>query len=269
MKRYILAIAVLGLAVVASSYALTEGHLELVIRSERTSYSLGEPIQFDFEIKNTSNKNIVILNGLGHLDGYLSVWISKEGKPFEKYDHTKWGIMDSSKITTVRPNESVINKALIFWNNKPKFSNSVASDIAERASVGRIMTDYAFPEAGTYYVKASYSIFEADQAEAMRIESPPVKINITEPTGDDLKVWNIIKDRGEFAYFIQESEFPISSHKTRERTEFEEEIQQIVDRYPNSLIVNQMERSLQRFRASEEKIRKASQQFKTNIQNKP
>lgn len=243
--------------------------LELEVKPQKETYQLGEPIQFEFGIKNASNKNIVILNGLGHLDGYLSVWISKDGKPFEKYDHTKWGITHSSKITALRPNESVINKALVFWNSKPKFSNSVASDIAERASAGRIKTDYAFPEAGTYYVKAAYSIFAADQAEATRIESQPVKIDIAEPTGDDLKVWNIIKDRGDFAYFLHEGEFLISSYKTQERAKFEQEIEVIINQYPDSMIATRMQHRLENYRSNENKIKKLTQKFKTKAQQKP
>lgn len=262
MKRYVLVTAILGIVIGASSFTFKEGQLELIVKSERTSYMLGELTQFEFKLKNMSNQDLVILNGLRNLDGYLSVWISKDGKVFEKYDHTKWGTVDSLRVTTLKPNQSAINKAVVFWNSKPKISSSIASDIAERASSGRILTDYAFPESGTYYIKASYSIHLSGQTEGLRIESSPVKIRVTEPTGKDLEVWKRIKDSGDIAYFIQEGDIPISSYKTEQRSLLRREIEEIIEQYPGLLITNQMEKSLQTLRTTEEKIKTATERLR-------
>jgi hypothetical protein len=264
LKRYfIIGSATLVLLIAASSYALKGSQLELIVRSEKPSYSLGELPFFEFEVKNTSSKDIIIVNSLRTAEGYLSVWISKDGKIFEKYDHLKWGIGEREIIATLKPKQTTTtNRASVFWNSKPKFSNSVSSDIAERASAGRILTDYAFPEAGTYYIKASYTIFLGGQAEGVRIESSPVEINITEPTGDDLKVWNKIKENGDFAYFIQEGDFLISSYKTDKRSKLRKEAEEIISQYPDSLIVKQMEKSLQQLRTTEEKMRVFSEKLK-------
>lgn len=269
MKRFILASAVMGLVIVASSFALEHGQLELIVRSDQTSYILGELLQFEFEIKNNSQKEIVIVNGLRHLDGYLSVWISKDGRIFEKYDHRKWGTGDSMRITTLKPNESTINKAWVFYNSKPRFSDSVTPEIAQRESAGRILTDYAFPESGVYLLKASYSIYLAGESEAVRIESSPVTINITEPTGDDLRAWNKIKDKGDIAYFMQEGDFLIPSYKSEERAKLQVEIEGILAEHPNSIYAGPLRQSLEKYTANEEKRKAFQRQMKQRQKPEP
>lgn len=263
MKHFIILTSItLSLLVMTSSFASSKGELKLILRPEKPSFILGEVVKFNFELKNNGKKDLVILNSPSPMGGYLSVWVSKDGKTFEKYDHTRWGIKDSGQITTLRPNESVLNDAMLFWNNKPKFSNSIAPDVLERAAEGKIKTDFVFPVAGTYYIKAGYSVHLSNETEALRIESSPVKIYISEPTGKDLEVWNKIKDNGDIAYFIQEGEMPISSYKTEQRNRLRREIEQIIEHYPDSLIVTQMEKSMQSLRTTEEKIKAATERLK-------
>jgi CRISPR/Cas system-associated endoribonuclease Cas2 len=64
----------------------------------------------------------------------------------------------------------------------------------------------------------------------------------------------LIKDKNEIGFFIQESDFRSHSNP-QEKEKLKCEIDQIVNKYPNSVIANQAKQSLERFRAVEEKIK--------------
>jgi hypothetical protein len=95
-----------------------------------------------------------------------------------------------------------------------------------------------------------------------KVESEPIKIVINEPVGEDLEVWNKIKDNGNFAYFIQEDEIRIPSFKPDEREKFSKEFEQIINQYPNSLYTQSFRLSLDRFQAAEAKRQESMQKLK-------
>ncbi len=270
MKRFVFLGAVLLVSLAIASSVSTKdiqtNHLELRVTSQKGSYQVGEVPFFDFVVTNKSDQDVVVLNSLRRDEGYLTVWISNDGRTFERYEHTKWGVGEADTIAKIKSGQSVVNSASVFWNSTPTVSGTIAPDNLQRATAGKIQTHYAFPIAGVYYVKAAYTVRTAKQTEAVQIESEPIRVLITQPVGDDLTVWEKIKDRGDIAYFIQEGEIPISNSRAHEKANFEREIEAIIEQYPDSLIVNQMEQSLRSFRAKEEKIRKYSEHFKTKIQ---
>lgn len=234
--------------------ANSQTKLEFKITASKSVYLAGELNKFTFEITNKSNENVSFANSLRTGAGYLKVFISKENGNFNRYIGPRWGKDDASyRIITLKPNEKVKNEASIFWNVKPIISNSSPPDVIKRATDGNILTDYAFPEAGIYHMKASYLIFFTKQKNPVLIESEPIQINIEEPIGDDLEVWNKIKDNGDFAYFIQEGDFRIPIYKTDERAKFQKEIEQIINQYPNSFYAQSLKQSLDKFNLNEEK----------------
>lgn len=109
--------------------------LELVVKPQKETYQVGELPFLDFVLTNKGDQDVLILNSLRADEGFLTVRISKDGRIFEKYDHRKWGTGDSMRITTLKPNESTINKAWVFYNSKPRFSDSVTPEIAQRESL--------------------------------------------------------------------------------------------------------------------------------------
>ena len=242
------------LQIACTRSASSQTKLELEITASKPSYMVGEFNSFNFEITNKSNERVFFANALGAGTGYLKVFISKGDNNFKRYVGPRWGKDDAIPgVLTLKPNESVKNTTTIFWNVKPVISNSSPPDVIKRATEGKILADYAFPEAGTYYVKASYTIFFAKQANPIIIESEPIKVIIEKPVGEDLEVWNQIKDSSNFAYFIHEGDFLIPSYKPEERAKFQEEIEQILIDHPNSFYASSLRQSLDKFRANEAK----------------
>lgn len=227
--------------------------LELSVIPSKVNYMLGEVVTLSFKLTNKNDEKISIIGNLKTSDGYLNVYLSQEGDNYRKYIHSKWGTENTKRQPiNFSPNENVTNSATILWNSKRE-TEGLNNEVAKKATEGRILTHYAFPESGTYFVKASYYIYFVTQERPVLIESEPIQITIEEPVGEDLEVWNIIKDNGDFAYFLQESDFKIPSYKTNEREKFRLKIERILNQYPNSFYTNSLEQSLDRFKASEAK----------------
>jgi len=234
----------------------TSKQLELSVIPSEVNYMLGEVAALSFKLTNVSDEDVSILGDLNTSDGYLNVYVSQNGRNFSEYRHTKWGIKDAkSQPIKLSPSESVTTSATILWNRKPE-TKGLNTDVAEKATEGRILSHYAFPEVGTYFVKASYYNYFTKEAKPVLIESEPVQITIEEPAGEDLEVWNKIKDDGDIAYFIQEGDFRIPFYKTEERIKFKREIEQLLNQYPNSFYAQSLQQSLDKFKATEEEKRK-------------
>jgi len=59
------------------------------------------------------------------------------------------------------------------------------------------------------------------------VDSEPIAITVEEPIGEDLEVWNRIKNDGKFAFFIQ--------------------VEDILQKYPRSIYAAPLRRSLEKF----------------------
>lgn len=232
--------------------------IELTIDSSKESYLPGEVVNLTISATNKSNESVRLFNDLSPEYGYLSVFISHDNIEYKMYNHVHWGVRDS-KLTHIvlKSNERVNTSAAILWNSKPKFDASqLAPETIKAATDGKILTDYAFPESSTYYIKAVYSAYFIDNNQSrtrVKIESEPIQITIKEPTGEDLKIWNKIKDNGEIAYFIQEGSFKAPESEKREKLKME--VEQIINESPDSPISSQMKQSLNKLRANEEKAK--------------
>lgn len=268
---FLIAICLLLISGLSSFSYMQEGQekeLELLVKPSKQSYVLGEVVRLDFVIKNSGVKDITIMGSLKIEDGYLNVYISKDGKNFGQYNHTKWGTDDTYRPPVkLKPGEGITNSATILWNMKPNI-NGLNETVAKKAVEGKILTDYAFPEAGTYFVKASYYIYSTNQQGAVLIESDLIKIVIEEPASEELEVWNKIKNNGDIAHFIQEGDFSVPIYKTKERENLRQEIEQIINQYPNSFYTESLQQSLAKFRAAEEKRQEYLQKIQKQ-QEKP
>ncbi|MGI8640247.1 MAG: hypothetical protein ACR2MG_09825 [Pyrinomonadaceae bacterium] len=251
----------LGLASISYMQNSKEHFLEITVKPSKDVYLLGEVVPLDILVKNKGAKSTKIFGGLATQDGSFSVSISRNNKTFKKYNYTNWGRADTKrKPIELDSGESVSNLVTVFWNNKPKISDSLAPNAIKQATEGKILTDYAFPESGDYYVKVSYFMYFT--AEPILLESEPIKITIEKPVGENLEVWNKIKDNGEIAYFIQEGDFHIPSYKTEEREKLKQEIEQIINQYPNSFYAESLQQSLEKFQAVEAKRQESLQKLK-------
>ena len=221
--------------------------LQIEISSSKDNYLLGETVFLDFEVKNNSSTDIRV-KGVDLDSNYVSIYIAFEGKAFKKYTHSrikegKWWMLKAGQIVTSRSG--------ILWNFSPAKTSANLNDLEET----HILTDYTFPEPGVYLIKAVWGI--PSNENPIKVESKPIQILINEPVGDELKVWNKIKNRDDIAYFIQESDFKTS--KPEEREKLLKEIEEITAKYPNSLLGNQIKQSLGKFSENEERIKEKNQ----------
>lgn len=239
------------------------GKLKLAVNSSKTAYKLGEVVSLSFELKNESKEDISIKDIFGVGTGYLSVYISQDsGKTFQKYEHG-WGLADiANALTVLKPDESVKSSATILQHYKPNGLAGESREVINTVSKTTIMTDYAFPKEGTYYIKAKYLASVKGKKNAIQTESEPIQITIEEPTAEDLEVWNKIKDNGDIAYFLQEGDFKIPTYKYKEREKLRQVVEQILIDHPNSSYVQPLKQSLEKFQTTEEKTKENLERIK-------
>lgn len=228
----------------AGSSKLEENGLILKLNASKQNYIKGEIVSLNIKVTNTSSSDIS-LRGANVESGYLKIFVSPINQEFRQY--INGGMRTKTGSFVIRGGETIESQATILWNSKPDIKN-LSDNAVKIYKDSQLMTTYAFPNAGIYLIKAVLIIPGETQT---KIESEPMKIVVSEPVGDDLKVWNLIKDKGEIGYFIQQNEMRL--YKPEEREKLLDEIKQIVSSNPNSLLAGQMKQKLEKFRIDEEK----------------
>jgi hypothetical protein len=228
-----------------------KNYIEVAITSLNETYSLGEVVPVHLVIKNIDSKEVTVY---GDLD-FAKLYISQDGKTYKECTNSARKRPDENRSPIkLSPNASILNNETILWNSDKQ---NVEYSWKER----RVLTDYVFPMAGDYYIKAKYGIYVSSKP--IFLESKPIKITVTEPKGEDLEVWNKIKDNGDFAYFIQYGDLLKPYDKTEQQAKFQTEVEQILTDYPNSFYATPLQQSLDKFRANE--VRR--QEFLQKAQN--
>jgi hypothetical protein len=180
----------------------------LQIESTKKSYKLGEVINLELSWINKSEK---LFKMPSVENGYLHIWIASSDQNFKEYKGSNWGNKDSGK--GVRAGDTFKTQITLLWNQRTPQNPTVMKD--------RLATDYVFSTSGVYFIKATASIWNNDEKNT--VESEPIQIVVNEPVGDDLVIWNKIKDNGEFAYFMQENN--LLTAKTKEREKLQKDIE--------------------------------------------
>lgn len=227
--------------------------LKVNIKSPKSVYILGEVIPINVELRNEGSSDIS-LNGTDAQSGYLKVLISNSPNDFKEYTNAAWGNKKQPR-KTLRAGQRVQSQATVLVNVVPEVSH-LNEDAAKRESKGKIMTGYAFPKAGVYFIK---TVLHIPGENPIILESDSIQIMVNEPVGEDLEVWNKIKDRADIAYFLQESQS--IAHNYEEREKFAQEVEQIAKKHPTGTLASQINRSLEKFRASELKRK----EFRDNL----
>jgi hypothetical protein len=224
--------------------AASEINLNLNI-SKRTAY-LGEMISLETEITNNASVPIYLE---GDSNYAVAIKIAfKEDKEYKLYaPEGPLVSLDGVYIPMkINPQEVFRNQKTLLWNFKPEVSH-LNEDVAKSETEGRIMSDYVFLNPGTYYVKAEVVVLKNEKP--VRVESAPVKIRIKEPKGENLIVWNKIKENGEFAHLLQESRMTRGYHAPEEIEKFLSEVEQIISDHPKCLYAEPFRQSLAKFKA--------------------
>lgn len=231
-------------------------NLNVKVNSAKQNYIQGEVINLNFEINNDSSLDIP-LKGVDVESGYLKIFVASADQKFKAYSNSAWG-REKTKGIIIKVGQTVKSQAMILWNFSPvnRFSN------LEGFEESHVMTDYAFPKSGTYFIKA---VLYIPGETPNKIESEPIQVIIDEPVGDDLKVWNQIKDNGDIAYFLQQGRTPTYQDEKAEK--LLKEVKQIAEKYPNSNLAGQMKQKLEKFRKDEEKRKEMLEKAKVKPEN--
>ncbi|MBK9155810.1 MAG: hypothetical protein IPM25_16650 [Chloracidobacterium sp.] len=251
-RNVILMVAVLIFCIAISSLTLAGLQarealpIEIELTPAKSNYMLGEVVHVVATIRNSSDVNVLLPRDVFD---QLQLQISMNGISYANYIGKARGLQieDANEIE-VGPGEKIDYTYRMLWNSKPQVSH-LNADAAERMSKGRILTNFAFPEKGTYYVRA---VLTAQKLQKRLFESEPVRIVISMPAGDDLKVWKTIERNPEIAYFLQEGDFPIPTYKFQERAGLVEDIQELIQSFPHSSYTMKLTDNLDRFRVVEQ-----------------
>lgn len=227
------------------------------LSAAKTTYTVGEVVSVKVLIHNKSSQTLSLPQNLYE---YVSFQVSEDGGEFKTYTGIGKGFRIDGLMSDMQlqPNKSLIFPNTIFWNAKPEVSHLNAG-AAQRITKGRMLTDYAFPKAGAYFVKATLNLPRPGENE-LRLESAPVKITVTEPEGEDLAVWNKIRNRGDIGYFIQSGDFNTFEPETREN--LRREVEELAAVYSTGSIARSLSRGLERLQINEAKRKAALEKLK-------
>ncbi len=212
--------------------------LKLFVSTPKNTFTAGEIIPFEAQLKNESSEDVILEDTLDPTYGSLKFYLFDGKKNFKySYINPNWGILEvNGSGIKIKKNEAVTNSGQILAGIK-----------SDKRS------EYYFDTSGTYYLQASYQIQLKGQIKFFELKSELIKIIITEPLGEDLEVWSQIKNRGDYGYFIQNGDFLEPFYKVEERKKLQQEIEDILNKYPNSLYAEPLRNSLVKFKASEAK----------------
>ncbi len=223
-----------------------DSKLKLVVNSSKNTYLVGEVIPLSIALTNQSEEELFLENTIDPIYGSLKFYVSNDdGSIRYEYMNPKWGILEVNSFVRIEPDEKITNSKTL-----------LAKINSDRSAT------YFFQKPGKYNLKVSYQIRYAKNPSNVLIESEPVQITIEEPVGEDLEVWNKIKDDGNFAYLIQEGDIRIPDYKPEERGKFLEKVEQIINQYPNSFYARSLTQSLDKFQAAEAKRQETMQKLK-------
>ncbi len=226
--------------------------------ANKSTFILGEPITVEFEFINTGESPIRI-GKYGVEVGSLKIFIAYvQNGEYKEYFGSGWGRKQGKEIFLEPKQSHKYKEVTILWNGKPNVSH-LNETAAARVLKGKITTEYAFPEPGIYFIKGLSYFGENSNP----IESKPIQIVINEPVSDDLEVWNQIKGNREIAYLMQNDSF--DTGKDEEKSKLINKVEQIIQKYPNSIYSEYLGKSLEKFKAHEMQ----RNEFYKNINRKP
>lgn len=259
MKVLLLAVAVVSSVVVSSlvqskaESSTSQGFDKLVleVRSDKKSYLPGEPINLKFKVVNHTEEDIPLSPGSDVETGRLQVFIAAGGGEYLRYVGPRWGLSDVAYpkplLLNKKGRESFETEAVVLWNQQVPTSH-LNERAAKRAAKGRIPSAYALLAAGEYRIKAVL----ADHKTGQRIESEAIEITVEEVAGDDLLVWNAIKNDGRYARFLHNGELKEHPESPAAR-EFIDNLERIAALHPNSRYAAHINRNLEKYKKHLEK----------------
>lgn len=216
--------------------------VSLKVASEKKEYYLGEVVSVETRLTNNTSKPLYI-HGDSRNGTVIKIAFNQDST-YRMYSPPSLGFtLDGVNVPdTVAPHKTLARNKNILWNDKPDVSH-LNADAARPIVEGRILTDYAMPEAGTYFVKFC-AIIEVN-GKMTTFESKPIEIIVKSPEGADRPIWKEIKENGNLGRFLQTSEFPRRTYRwVDEQNEFEGKIRELIHANPNGIYAESLRRNL-------------------------
>ena len=156
-----------------------------------------------------------------------------------------WGVRDAIHIEPLilKPGEAFESEAVMLCNpvlETSHLNEATAKRARERENL--VQGNYVLTKPGYYFVKAILRDPRSDNI----IESTPVRIFADRPQGDDLDVWNKIKDRRDYAFFIQTGS--VGNVGDQHSKKVANDLQEIVTLHPTSKYADKIRKSLNEYR---------------------
>ncbi|MSU76571.1 MAG: hypothetical protein EXS16_00605 [Gemmataceae bacterium] len=160
----------------------------------RKEYVLGEPVLFDLRLHNRSKAPINVLEVF--VESHRSearLWIAAKGDIFQEFQKFSVAEKRDRRGLMLEPNKSLHYQYRVLVQMEPQFH-------------------MAFPKPGEYQVYAVYPLSLSGGPQGVLIASSVVTVHITEPVGEDAKVWAKLNKR-DFLIFIQADRELTEEHK--------------------------------------------------------
>ncbi len=241
--------AVFSLLMARDSSGQQLKQLQLELQADKESYLPGEVITLNFKLRNNSTETVALRKSMDVGIGNLRVFITDESGAYKEYKGPRWGLLDGmGGGVKIAPGATMEAKATVLHNHV--ISTAHLNPLyAEQIAKSYVMTSYALPQSGTFYLKAVLN----DVQRYNSIESAPLRINIESPQGDDLEVWKQLKDKADIALFMQTGEVSGRADGMK-AAEIETLLRKIETEYPNSRYIESLRAGLTKHRALMEKI---------------
>lgn len=223
----------------------------------KESYMLGEPVRAQFKFVNNGETTKTVPSD-GVEVGTLKVFIAdRENGEYKEYRGSGWGTEKGRPLDLKPGLTHEYSEVTILWNGKSTKLIHFSEDERREALRGRISTEYAFQVPGVYWIKGLSYV----GTDFKPIESKPIRVEVKEPTGEDLEVWTQIKGNREIAYLLQKGAFDTDDESTKQ--ELISTVDQILNEHPESVYSSYLRPNLEKFKADEirrkEMLKKAMQ----------
>lgn len=228
----------------SAAAASPDNHLpvSVTLKTDKTTYVLGEVVEVEFTTENSGKTPLSIYEPSVDV-GSLKIFVANPNDGFKEYTTFGWGrVMGRKK--DIQPGQKITDTISILWNGHPNidgWSELYAKPIRER----RIMTDYAFPGPGVYFIKAAAYVVDANTP----LETEPVQIVVNQPLGDDLSVWEQIKNNSEIAYLLQNGD--LQEPREDQKAKLVNMLNALLARFPNSTYSESLRINLEKYKQAE------------------
>jgi hypothetical protein len=251
LKHTLLGILILFVTVssIPQSRRPSNRFAELQVSTTKTEYLLGEPVTLERRFIKIGDDPVDFLGD--DRQGPLRVFISKGTSAFLRYEFPGWDLPNRTHLEG--PGRYKVAHSIFF--NKQPVTYHLSEYGRREAEEGRILTDYAFPEPGEYRLKATlgFSVRREGGAVATSetVESNEITIRVKQPTGDDLRVWEIMRADPKIGFFVTDGEVPYRVPSIRDQVLAE--VDKIVADYPDSYLAGLLKVKAQEHRARRER----------------